>query len=70
MSDTPRTSPAPEEINIVLEKLEFSEEQLAQSIRWLLIKEAMRRLPKPHHALTFSFSDQPDFFIVEEVRKG
>jgi hypothetical protein len=70
MSDTPRTSPAPEEINIVLEKLGLSEEQLAQSIRWLLIKEAMRRQPKTHCANTFSFSDQPDFFIVEEVRKG
>jgi hypothetical protein len=66
--DAPRK--VPEEFNVVLERPQMTDEQWARFINRLLMKEAMRRQPKPKPTFALTCSDEPDFFIVVEVGKG
>lgn len=58
----------PTEFNVVLERPEMSPEQWQRVMKRLLWKEAVRRLPKQPRRYVIMFSDQPDFFIVDETK--
>lgn len=63
-----RSAVPPTEFNVVLERLEMSPEQWQRVMKRLLWKEVVRRLPKQPRRYVITFSDQPDFFIVDETK--